>query len=128
MSHNLTTCMLSLSNDTGARRRSLSSLATFACAWLGVSVGVFTHPSSCTLVLSRWARATTRLLHLYMLLDESMYGYRTTDDTYGHPWLGAPALHLTTKGRKSSSRFDFGFWELGVFSRCVVDLGEDSAV
>jgi len=28
--------MLSSSNDTGARRRSLSSLATFACAWLGV--------------------------------------------------------------------------------------------
>ena len=29
-------------------------------------------------------------------------------------WWGASALDFTTKGRKSSSRFDFGFWELGV--------------
>lgn len=29
-------------------------------------------------------------------------------------WWGALALDFTTKGRKSSSRFDFGFWGLGV--------------
>jgi hypothetical protein len=135
-------CSLLL-DDFGARTHSLLSLATFACAWLGVQQA-FSHIPLLVPYFSGWRLCTpTRLLHLYMLvvyhrgrsigwlisqLNDSMYCYGWDDIC---AVISSAGLATTGKARAPSgwrhkswahlrSRFDMGFSGDLVFSTCGV--------
>lgn len=101
MSHNLTTCMLSSSNDTGAEdvryRRSLHLHAQGSGFSRRFHTSIFLYLSSES-VGPRNDSLVASLHAAERRMDESMYGYRTTDDTCGRHVVGCASISLHDQG------------------------------